>query len=119
MQPGSSVGAVLSGLASLSSLECLTILMATPEGEASPGSSQLSLVRSIAGPATLRVLACSEDDWDWGDAALMQHLSTALPGLAYLDLRSEFAFMGGGEPPAEGRGRTRSNPEGLGHSGRV
>ena len=86
--PPGSIGQVLSGLASLPSLDCLThnkrIILELP----APRS-----IHSLAGPVTLRTLVWKESGWDWGDAALMQRLSSALPRLASLDL-TFFPFDG-------------------------
>ena len=94
--PGSSIGQALSGLASLPSLDSLTY---NSMNSILPAPRPIHLIHSLAGPVTLRTLVWKESGWDWGDAALMQRLSSALPRLTSLDL-TVFPFHGNDGIPA-------------------
>ena len=102
--PPNGVEQVLAGLASLPSLESLTFHGGDNGADADDAPSRdpsrhRKVLCSLAGPATLRKLVWGAKGWDWGDAALMQSVSAALPSLTSLDMLEMALYL----PKRDGR----------------
>ena len=80
------------GLACLPSLESLAFRDRAPGSYGELDSTHRQVGCPLAGPATLRTLVWVAQGWDWGDVALMQRLSAALPSLTSLDMSDESVF---------------------------